>query len=1123
MHIAQSPIASRPTKLQPETARPEKAKWRSRLISFGSAALVVALLGLHFSERWHRAQSMPLADRHNYEQTYAYSLSILGGNGFHNLAVPPTPEGKPLERFLAKESDRVTPEQFQAFLANPGPANYDADAGEHNYWASSRILDQYVVAGLWRLFGIRWQAVFLFAAAMSTLSCFFVFLIARRIGGSYWIGLIAGVLYFASPLTGYLETWSLRDASPLWFAAAGFCVLFCVVDPVRSTARRIAASAALGVVAMIGIGWRPDVLLLVLYIGFSLLVLSFARRLPWTLIAASVAVYGLAAIGCHAAIFALSSERELDSQNGFQNAVYADFSRANLLEIENSFQIQRCDRATLFLTREYEHTQNPDAAPLPYKGHGFSQICRSIFLQELRYNAFRLVQSFPRVYWKSLAGLMVPGAFETQNAEQLRQGRLPGMERVYRAVLDPISGALPWLFLLGLAVVTTVGQARPQAFILGGLSVVQSVALLLVLPEQKHCGILILPMAVLGAIGIRSLAAILRPATWKGLLQSANGGRNPGTWRSIRQNPIAAGAAACVAIYGLAMLVSYEVSVHERRTLIAAIQEVARTSVPAPETLRGDKVFSIERLPGESPDPTGYLLKISAGSNPGEIVCRHIHFPQDWCWPRALETAHRLRQNREQFFFVTCEQGERFGDPRPYSCSAFLTGDAKIESCRRVDLKHWSRLPVSTVFYDGQNSPGSPRSCENNSVMRWANWPVLRSFSDDWQVMQAYARKSLFVGPQPIAPLSRPIEHLAACNGGKESWEIAINDGRKFEPAELSYWAPREWSLLASGDFNGDGMTDMIVRATDGSWWLGLANGNSIAFRSCPIDLPNAPIDYLGAGDFNGDDIDDLAVRFADGQWWIGLSDGQGFKFRPWGRWTAPISPRNIRIADFNGDGRADIGGFDTKSGQWLVSQSDGETFSTRVWGTFEPSVPWQHILAADFSGKGRTDVAAWNPATGDWMLGQSDGHRFNCRAAGKWTVDANWQYVSTGRFGQDARQGIVGLDKKSGRLAIATLDAVISAAPQFTTRLLPSHPALEGGIYAGCFNGDARDNLAGWTRSGEIWLGILDGNSIRYEKRGQWPAAAHLTDARVISFWREPSAAAAPVAVADRPRVSEN
>lgn len=1087
---------------------------KSRLIAIGKMAAVALLLAVHFAGRWHQAQSMPLVDRHNYEQTYAYSLSLVAGKGFHNLAVPPTREAEPIAKFLAKESDHVSREQFRAFLANPGPADYDADAGEHNYWASSRILDQYVVAGLWWLFGIRWQVVFVFAAAMSTLACLCVLLIARRVGGSYWAGLIAGLLYFASPLGSHLETWSLRDASPLWFAAAGFCFLFCVVDRPRRPSRWFGACAALGAVAMVGIGWRPDVLLLVLYLGFSLFVLSRVRRLSWKATAANLLAYSLGAIVCHAAIFALSKEHVLDPQNGFQNAVYADFSRANLLEIENTFQIERCDRATLFLARQYERSHDLLAPPLPYKGRGFSQDCRAIFLEELRYNAFRLVQGFPRIYWKALNGLEVPGAFETQTFEQLQAGRMAWLTWLYRAALDPASISLPWLFLFGLSASVVLGRGRAQALLLGGLTLAQSAALLLVLPEQKHCGVLLLPLTVLGGIGVIELASLLRPALWLRRLDRA---------RVLRPKTLLRAAIVCAAGWAVALFSSYELSKHERTNLIAGIHDAARTGVDAPEMLHGDKVFAVRWLPGESKTAVGYLLKISPGPNPGSLFCRRIHFPQDWCWPRLLETTHLLRPDREQYFFITCDQGAAVGDPRPYSCSIYLDGDARIESCRRVDLANWKRLPVSTLFFDGQNSPGSPRSVAKNSLMNWPNWPANRSLSDDWRIAQQYARQSLFVGPQPIAPRSYPLDHLTARNRTDGNWQIAISDGRSFRISPLTYDSPRDWEYLVQGDFDGDGMDDLLGRSADGSWWLGLANGNQIAFQKRSFDLPDRPIDFVGAGDFNGDGIDDLAIRFADGNWWIGLSDGRNFKFRSWGRWTvggssansgtspvtvpAPIASSipaaNIRIGDFSGDGHADIAGLDAKSGQWIVSRSTGQGFKTRIWGKFPSGIAWQHMLAADFTGTGRTDVAAWNPTTGVWTLGRSDGKNFECRPAGKWPADVDWQDVVVGRFGEGGRSGILGLDKKSGRLAIAVLDPTDGPEAEFKTRMLPGNAAFDGGIYVGRFNGDVRDNLAGWTPSGEIRLGIFDGNEIRYEKWAAWPDAARLDSARVINFWR--------------------
>ena len=168
----------------------------------------------------------------------------------------------------------------------------------------------------------------------------------------------------------------------------------------------------------------PDVFLSVLYIGFSLTALAWLRGMNWRQILGGTAIYALAAWSCMAAIRSLTTEPAVNSQNGFHMAAYADFSRANLLKIENSFQIHRCDRETLFLARQREQATNPDGPPLPYIGSRYSLVCRSLFFEELKYNAFWFVAKFPEVYWKALDGLKTPGAFETLDDEQLRQGRL---------------------------------------------------------------------------------------------------------------------------------------------------------------------------------------------------------------------------------------------------------------------------------------------------------------------------------------------------------------------------------------------------------------------------------------------------------------------------------------------------------------------------------------------------------------------------------------------------------------------------------------------------------------------------------------------------------------------------
>src|SRR5260221_1175156 len=294
--------------------------------------------------------------------------------------------------------------------------------------------------------------------------------------------------------------------------------------------------------------------------------------------------------------------------------------------------------------------------------------------------------------------------------------------------------------------------------------------------------------------------------------------------------------------------------------------------------------------------------------------------------------------------------------------------------------------------------------------MRWPNWPAIRSFTSSEQALEKLRKSSLYVGPQPLPAPSQPLEHVIARNASTGLWQIAVSDGRRFQPAILNYWAPREWSFFAPGDFNGDGLTDLVGRCTDGTWWLGRANGNNIEFKPCDVGLAGVKLDYLGVGDFNGDGIDDIAVRSADDHpSWSAISSGTRFQFRSWGQSSPSVPPEDVRIADFNGDGRADIAELNARTGDWIVSSPDGARFNNIKWGSWDSAVARRHLLAADFRGEGRSDVAAWNPSSGQWEVGVSDGKQFDFRRAGDWPVDVDWQHGHTGRFGKKHARGIIG------------------------------------------------------------------------------------------------------------------
>jgi hypothetical protein len=145
-----------------------------------------------------------------------------------------------------------------------------------------------------------------------------------------------------------------------------------------------------------------------------------------------------------------------------------------------------------------------------------------------------------------------------------------------------------------------------------------------------------------------------------------------------------------------------------------------------------------------------------------------------------------------------------------------------------------------------------------------------------------------------------------------------------------------------SGDFNGDGKADLIVRVKRGTgqqgvwtelylstgssfsqevWWK---DGNDLALRK----------DMLRVGDFNGDGLTDMYIA---GSPYVYISTGQGFLKQNWN--AGGINTLNhvngyLRVGDFNGDGLTDLvapGGTNNTTSVYL---SNGSSFDNQTWST---------------------------------------------------------------------------------------------------------------------------------------------------------------------------------------------
>jgi FG-GAP-like repeat len=146
---------------------------------------------------------------------------------------------------------------------------------------------------------------------------------------------------------------------------------------------------------------------------------------------------------------------------------------------------------------------------------------------------------------------------------------------------------------------------------------------------------------------------------------------------------------------------------------------------------------------------------------------------------------------------------------------------------------------------------------------------------------------------------------------------------------------PTSWSVAQTGDFNGDGKADILWHNTNGdtSIWLMTANGTQMQVLSA-TDLGVVPTSWkiAGTGDFNGDGKSDIIWHNTNGDTSIWLMTASGTQVQVSSTTDLGFVPTSWNVAgtgDFNSDGRSDI----------LWSNTNGDTSIWFMNGTLVSSV----------------------------------------------------------------------------------------------------------------------------------------------------------------------------------------
>jgi hypothetical protein len=180
--------------------------------------------------------------------------------------------------------------------------------------------------------------------------------------------------------------------------------------------------------------------------------------------------------------------------------------------------------------------------------------------------------------------------------------------------------------------------------------------------------------------------------------------------------------------------------------------------------------------------------------------------------------------------------------------------------------------------------------------------------------------------------------------GGKAMWEV-----------------PPDWHVVGTGDFNGDGITDILWRNADGTLtdWLGTSSGDfEVNWSNFATGVGN-DWQVVGTGDFNGGGKSD--ILWSNGGTitdWLGTATG-GFTDN-WNNAAANVGTnwQVVGTGDFNGDGRDDIL-WRSDTGtivDWLGTSTGG--FEAN-WNNSVANVPldWKVAGVGDFNGDGKVDI----------------------------------------------------------------------------------------------------------------------------------------------------------------------
>ena len=252
-----------------------------------------------------------------------------------------------------------------------------------------------------------------------------------------------------------------------------------------------------------------------------------------------------------------------------------------------------------------------------------------------------------------------------------------------------------------------------------------------------------------------------------------------------------------------------------------------------------------------------------------------------------------------------------------------------------------------------------------------------------------------------------------------------VTDGGTTRLQDLAGPGGQGWTAVATGDVSGTpGQSGVLWRNADGRLLAQDTSGGAAGIdvtAQVALGDPGAAWSVAGTGDFAGDGTSDVLLDDArTGQAAVLSLGPDGVRSRtvldgPGAGWTV------AGVGDMDGDGRSDILWSDPNGdlAAWIM---DGTSVTSDLQLAAPAGPDWSVVGVGDLTGDAKADVLLRNAATGALDLLAMTGAGVASQTTLTGGPGAGWTAVGVGAFDGSGRDGILFADSATGSAAVAAV-----------------------------------------------------------------------------------------------------